>query len=223
MPLYVVGTPIGNLEDLSPRARRILGEVDLIAAEDTRTTRKLLSHFDIHKPVIAFFQHSTPKRKRELMDRLESGSSIAMVSEAGTPGISDPGASLVDDAFESGIPVFGIPGPSAVATAASICGFPVDRFIFEGFPPRKAGKRKKLIESWLSESRTILFYESPHRIISTMEICAEVLGDRRIVLARELTKVYEEVVRTTPREAVERFAKKPPKGEFTVIVEGSKP
>ncbi len=217
-----MGTPIGNLEDLSPRARRILGEVDLIASEDTRTTRKLLSHFDIHKPVIAFFQHSSPKRKRELMDRLENGSSIAMVSEAGTPGISDPGASLVDEAFESGIPVFGIPGVSLSPKLNYSQGFPVDRFIFEGFPPRKAGKRKKMIESWLQEERTILFYESPHRIVSTMELCAEVLGDRRIVLARELTKVYEEVVRTTPREAVERFEKKPPKGEFTVIVEGKK-
>ncbi len=222
MPLYVVGTPIGNLEDLSSRARRLLGEVDLIASEDTRTTRKLLSHFDIHKPVVAFFQHSSPKRKNELLDQLEEGRSIALVSEAGTPGISDPGASLVDEAFTRGIPVLGIPGASAVATAASICGFPVDRFVFEGFPPRKSGKRRKMIESWLQEERTILFYESPHRIVSTMELCAEVLGDRRIVLARELTKVYEEVVRTTPKEAVERFEKKPPKGEFTVIVEGKK-
>ncbi len=215
-----MGTPIGNLEDLSPRARRILGEVDLVASEDTRTTRKLMSHFEIKKPVISFFQHSSPKRKRELLDRLENGASIALVSEAGTPGISDPGAALVSDALDSAIPVFGIPGPSAVATAASICGFPVDRFVFEGFPPRKPGKRRRMIEGWVSEERTVVFYESPHRIVSTLEICAEILGARRICLARELTKVYEEVVRTTPAEAVERFKEKPPKGEFTVVVEG---
>lgn len=220
MPLYVVGTPIGNLEDISPRALRILREVDLVASEDTRTTRKLLSHYEIRKRIVAFFQHSSPKRKKELLDRLKEGASIALVTEAGTPGISDPGAALVNDALDSGVPVIGIPGASAVATAASICGFPVDRFVFEGFPPRKPGKRRKMIESWVTERRTIVFYESPHRIVSTMEICAEVLGDRRICLARELTKMYEETVRTTAAGALERFQEKPPRGEFTVIVEG---
>lgn len=217
MPLFVVGTPIGNLEDLSPRALRALKEVDAVACEDTRTTLKLLTHFEIRKPLLALFGRSG----QEILDRLKRGESIAVVSEAGTPGVSDPGADLVHAALEAGISVRGIPGPSAVATAASLSGFPVDRFVFEGFLPRKPGKRRKALRALKDEPRTILFYESPHRIVDTLEDMSAELGDRRITVCRELTKLHEEVLRTTVSKALERWRGEAPRGEFTLVVEGT--
>lgn len=219
MPLYVVGTPIGNLEDLSPRALRTLREVDAIACEDTRTTLKLLTHFGVRKPVLALFGRSGT----ELLDRLKRGESIALVSEAGTPGVSDPGADLVSAAHETGVPVRAIPGPSAVAAAASVSGFPVDRFVFEGFLPRKPGKRRKALRALKEEGRTILLYESPHRIVDTLEDMLAELGDRRIVIGRELTKLHEEIWRTTVSKALERWRREEPRGEFTLVVEGAGP
>lgn len=217
MPLFVVGTPIGNLEDLSPRALRTLREVDAIASEDTRTTLKLLTHFEIRKPVLALFGRSG----EDLLARLRRGESIALVSEAGTPGVSDPGAELVAAAHEAGIPVRAIPGPSAVAAAASACGFSTDRFVFEGFLPRKPGKRRKALRALKDEERAVVLYESPHRIVDTLEDMLAELGDRRIAVARELTKVHEEIVRTTVSKALEKWRATEPRGEFTIVMDGA--
>jgi 16S rRNA (cytidine1402-2'-O)-methyltransferase len=219
--LHVVATPIGNLEDLSARALRILREVDAVVSEDTRTTVKLLSHHQIRKPLIAWFQHSPPRRLEEIMARLKRGESIALVTESGTPGVSDPGARLVDAALEAGIRVVPIPGPSAVAAAASVCGFDVDAFHFAGFLPRKPGKRRKALQAMAALEVTLLLYESPHRVGATLEDMAAVLGDRRLTICRELTKVHEEVTRTTIAKAAERFRKEEPRGEFTLAVEGA--
>lgn len=218
--LHVVATPIGNLEDLSPRARRILGEVDAIASEDTRTTLKLLSHFEIRKPVIAYFQHSGERREEQILRRLEEGQSIALVSEAGTPGVSDPGAALVAEAHARGIPVRSLPGPSSVAAALSVSGFSGDRYLFEGFLPRKPGKRRKALKALAGEERTLVFLESPHRVVDTLEAMVEALGDRAVTVARELTKIHEEVLRTTLSKALADFRSREPRGEFTLVVEG---
>ena len=218
--LHVVATPLGNLEDLSARALRILREVDAIVSEDTRTTMKLLSHHDIHKPLIAYFQDSPPRRLEEILDRLRRGGKIALVSEAGTPGVSDPGARLVDAALAAGIPVSPVPGPSAVAAAASACGFPVDAFHFGGFLPRKPGKRRKALRALAELEITLIFYESPHRIADTLEDMLAELGDRRMTLCRELTKVHEEVKRMSISQALARFRGGEALGEFTVAVEG---
>lgn len=217
MPLFVVGTPIGNLEDLSPRAQRTLREVDAIASEDTRTTLKLLSHFEIRKPVLALFGRSG----EAILERLKRGESIALVSEAGTPGVSDPGAELVAAAHECGIPVRAIAGPSAVAAAASVSGFPTDRFVFEGFLPRKPGKRRKALRALKDEERAVVLYESPHRIVDTLEDMLAELGDRRITVGRELTKLHEEVLRTTVSQALEKWRATEPRGEFTIVIEGA--
>jgi 16S rRNA (cytidine1402-2'-O)-methyltransferase len=220
--LHVVATPIGNLEDLSARALRILREADAVVSEDTRTTVKLLTHHQIRKPLIAWFQHSPPRRLEEILERLGRGESIALVTEAGTPGVSDPGARLVDAALEAGIRVIPIPGPSAVAAAASACGFDVDAFYFAGFLPRKPGKRRKALQAMAELEVTLLLYESPHRVGATLEDMAAVLGDRRLTICRELTKVHEEVTRTTIAKAAERFRGEEPRGEFTLAVEGAR-
>ncbi len=218
--LYVVATPIGNLQDLSPRALEVLRAVDAIASEDTRTTVKLLSHFEIRKPLIAYFQHSGERREDEILDRLSRGESIALVSEAGTPGVSDPGAAIVARAHEKGIPVRAIAGPSSVAAALSVSGFGGDRYLFEGFLPRKPGKRRKALKALAGEERTLVFFESPHRVIDTLEAMVEALGDRPCCIARELTKLYEEVARTTIAKALADYQKREPRGEFTIVVEG---
>lgn len=216
----MVATPLGNLEDLSARALRILREADAIVSEDTRTTLKLLSHHDIRKPLIAYFQDSPPRRLEEIVDRLKRGESIALVSEAGTPGVSDPGARLVDAAFAAGIAVSPVPGPSALASAASVCGFPVDRFHFAGFLPRKPGKRRKALRALKDLEVTLLFYESPHRIADCLEDMLAELGDRRMTLCRELTKKHEEVRRMSISDALARFRSGEALGEFTLAVEG---
>lgn len=218
--LYVVGTPIGNLEDLSARALRILGEVDAVVSEDTRTTLKLLSRHGLRKPLIAYFQHSPPRRLEEILRRLREGRSLALVTESGTPGVSDPGARLVDAALREGIRVSPIPGPSAVAAAAGACGLGADAFHFAGFLPRKGGKRRKALRALKDLEVTLLIFESPHRIVESLEDMLAALGDRRLTVCRELTKAHEEVWRTTVGGALERYRKESPLGEFTLAVEG---
>jgi len=219
--LYVVATPIGNLEDLSARALRILREADAVVSEDTRTTMKLLSHHGLRKPMIAYFQHSPPRRLGEILERLRGGQTLALVTESGTPGVSDPGARLVDAALESGIKVVPVPGPSAVAVAAGVCGFDGDAFHFAGFLPRKPGKRRRALQALAGLEVTLILYESPHRVEAALEDMLAALGDRRMTLCRELTKIHEEVWRTTVGKALERFRKEEPRGEFTLAVEGS--
>ncbi len=181
---------------------------------------KLLSHHEIRKPLIAYFQHSPPRRLGEILERLKRGESIALVSEAGTPGVSDPGARLVDAALEAGIRVLPVPGPSAIAAAASVCGFDVDAFHFAGFLPRKPGKRRKALGALAALDVTLLFYESPHRVAETLDDMLVALGDRRMTVCRELTKVHEEVWRTTIAKAAERYRTEEPRGEFTLAIEG---
>ncbi|MBU2236044.1 16S rRNA (cytidine(1402)-2'-O)-methyltransferase [Patescibacteria group bacterium] len=213
--LYTVATPIGNLDDITLRAIKTLKEVDVIACEDTRHTLKLLNHYDISKPLISYHQHSKVSKIDYLIDALKSGKNIAIVTDAGTPGISDPGQVLISKAVEKGIKVIPIPGSSAVIAALSVAGVPTDTFIFLGFLPLKKG-RKRIIESFKDEKRTIVLYESPHRIEKLLGELKEVLEDRQIVVARELTKMFEEILKGTVSEVQEKL--KVIKGEFVVIV-----
>jgi 16S rRNA (cytidine1402-2'-O)-methyltransferase len=220
--LHVLATPIGNLEDLSARALRILREADAVVSEDTRTTLKLLTHHGIRKPLIAYFHHSPPRRLDEILGRLKEGAVLALVSEAGTPGLSDPGARLVEAALAAGIKVSPVPGPSALAAAASVCGFDADRLYFGGFLPRKGGKRRKALQALAGLDCTLVFLESPHRVAESLEDMAAVLGGaRRLTLCRELTKAHEEVRRTTLEEAAARYRTEEPRGEFTLAIEGA--
>jgi 16S rRNA (cytidine1402-2'-O)-methyltransferase len=218
--LFVVGTPIGNLEDVTLRALRVLREVDLIACEDTRRTRILLSHHDIHTPSTSYFEHNKAWKGPELVRRLAQGQSVALVTDAGTPGISDPGFMLVRDARAAGVPVVPVPGPSAVVTALSAAGVPADRFVFDGFLPVKPGKRLNRLRALQALETTVVLYESPHRILATLEAIGEAFGQIEVVVARELTKQFEEIVRATPAAHRERLAAGPVRGEFTVIVPG---
>ena len=218
--LYIVSTPIGNLEDITLRALRILKEVDLIAAEDTRRTGLLLRHFSIQTQLTSYFEGNEMKKREFILSKLNRGDRIALVSDAGTPGISDPGYRLIRLAIENEIPVIPIPGPSAVITALSVSGLPTDAFLFKGFLPNKSKKRRDLL-SQLEEAReTLIFYESPHRFSETMRDIFEVLGDREMVLTRELTKIYEEVLRGKVSEIRNRIGEKKLKGEITLVVSG---
>lgn len=221
--LYIVATPIGNLEDLTLRALRVLKEADAIASEDTRTTRKLLAHYQISKPLMAVFEYTSPEKLGRIVDSLNEGKRIAYVTEAGTPGISDPGARLVALAHAAGISVVPIPGASAVAAAASVAGFSTDRFCFAGFLPRKPSKRRKAIEELGARSEPIILFESPHRIRETMADLAQILGDRRAVLARELTKLYEEIRAGTVLEIKTLIDSTEPRGEYTLVIAPSEP
>ena len=222
--LYVVGTPIGNLEDITFRAVRILQNVDLIAAEDTRHTGKLLQHFQIQTGQISYHEHNRSSRIPELLEHLTNGKAIALVSDAGMPGISDPGYELVTACVEAGIPVVPIPGASAAITALSASGLPTDRFVFEGFLSAKTQQRREYLESLQTESRTLIFYESPHRLRDTLQDLGDTLGsDRQIVLARELTKFYEEFWRGTIAEAIAHYSQREPQGEYTLVVAGIPP
>ena len=219
--LYIVATPIGNLEDITLRAIRVLKEVDLIAAEDTRHSRILLNAYEIKTPLISLHEHNEKERSVLLVSRLEDGMRIAYISDAGTPCISDPGYHLVNLALRKNIRVIPVPGPSALISALSVCGFPADQFLFCGFLPPKENKRRRLLESLRNEEKTIVFYESPSRITDTLKDVGEILGDREIVVARELTKVFEEIKRG---RVLDIFAQSPSgktKGEFTVIVQGA--
>ena len=218
--LYIVSTPIGNLDDITLRALKTLRHVDLIAAEDTRRTRKLLSFFDIHTPLVSYFEHNELKRLDKLLSRMKTGKEIALVSDAGTPGISDPGYRLIQQAIERGIPVIPIPGPSAVITALSISGLPTDSFYFAGFLPKKGGKRRKLLEKLGDLDGTSILYESPHRLMKTLEDLLEVCGDRQIVITRELTKAFEEAIRDSIREVINILEGRRIKGEVTIVLGG---
>jgi 16S rRNA (cytidine1402-2'-O)-methyltransferase len=220
--LYVVATPIGNLEDMTFRAVRILQSVDAIAAEDTRHTGKLLQHFQIATPQISYHDHNRRSRQPELIARLQQGQSIALVTDAGMPGISDPGYELVKACADEGITVIPVPGASAVVTALSAAGLPTDRFVFEGFLPTKGSERRDRLHSLQAESRTIVLYESPHRLRQTLQDLAELMGDTRsIVLARELTKLHEEFWRGTLATAIAHYETREPQGEFTLVVAGA--
>ncbi|MGH9317320.1 MAG: 16S rRNA (cytidine(1402)-2'-O)-methyltransferase [Thermoanaerobaculia bacterium] len=216
--LYVVATPIGNLEDITLRALRVLKEVGLVACEDTRRTRTLLTHFGIHVPVTSYFEHNKLAKGPAIVKTLREGKSVALVTDAGTPGISDPGFLLVREARAAGIPVVPVPGPSAVVAALSAAGIPADSFVFDGFLPVKPGKRIHRLEALRDVEMTIVCYESPHRILATLEAIGQVFGQVEIVVARELTKQFEEIVRGTPAALVERFAAGAVRGEFTLAI-----
>jgi len=217
--LYLVATPIGNLDDITYRAVKVLSSVDLIAAEDTRKTKVLLDHYGIHKPMISYYSYNERTRTPQIISQILEGKSVALVSDAGTPGISDPAYRIVQEALEKGITVVPIPGPTAFVSALVVSGLPTDRFVFEGFLPVKKGRKKKL-ESLKHESRTIILYESPHRILKTLSELYESLGNRRVVVARELTKKFEEFLRGPLESVISEIKKKEPRGEYVVIVEG---
>ena len=218
--LYIVSTPIGNLEDITLRALRTLKAVNLIAAEDTRHTRRLLAHYEIGTPTTSYFEGNQIQKGEKLVARLKAGESIALVSDAGTPTISDPGYRLLVQCIEADIPIVPIPGPSACIAAASVAGLPLHSFIFEGFLSPKSGRRKRQLTDLCEDKRTLIFYESPHRIIPFLQDILGVFGDRRVSVARELTKKFEEVFRGTVTEAIERFQGTSPRGEFTIVIEG---
>ncbi|MDE2836463.1 MAG: 16S rRNA (cytidine(1402)-2'-O)-methyltransferase [Chloroflexota bacterium] len=216
--LYVVATPIGNLEDLTPRAARILGEVALIAAEDTRQTRKLLSYLALSTRTVSYNQHNARQRAPMLFGALREGD-VALVTDAGAPGVSDPGSDLVTGAAERGYTVVSVPGPSAVTAALAVAGFPADTFHFLGFLPRTTKARRSALVHVSLLRPTLVLFEAPHRLLATLAAIAETLGDRRIAVCREMTKVHEEVFRGTVREAIAHFAV--PRGEFTLVIEGA--
>jgi len=219
--LYIVATPIGNLEDITLRALRVLKEVSLVAAEDTRHTQKLLNHFDIHAKLTSYHDHSKEEKAELLIERLKAGEPVALVSDAGTPGVSDPGYYLINRAIEEGVEVVPVPGASAALAALSVSGLATDAFVFEGFLPSRGSQRRKKLETLKAEPRTMIFYEAPHRIHKTLDDMLDVLGDRRAVLARELTKMHEEVLRGGLRAIIEDVRPRRLKGEMTLLVEGA--
>lgn len=219
--LYFVATPIGNLEDMTPRAVRTLAEADLVAAEDTRRTRQLLTHFGLSKPLISYYRHNEGYREAELLEQLKQGKKVALVSDAGMPGISDPGSKLVLTAIKEEIPIIPIPGATALITALVASGQATDRFVFEGFLPRTGKLRKERLAELAKETRTMVFYESPHHLVETLRDLSKFLeGSREVTVARELTKVYEEFWRGTLKGAEVEFSSRQLKGEFTLVVAG---
>ncbi|WP_169007753.1 16S rRNA (cytidine(1402)-2'-O)-methyltransferase [Faecalispora jeddahensis] len=219
--LYVVGTPIGNLSDFSPRAAQTLAEADFIAAEDTRVTVKLLNHLGIKKPMVSYFEHNKLERGGVITRRILAGETCALVSDAGMPAISDPGELLVAQCAELGIQTLVVPGPSAVISALAISGLPTGRFTFEGFLSVNKRARREHLQQVAGETRTMVFYEAPHKLSSTLADMLASWGDRRIALVRELTKIHEEVIRTTLSEAARRYSEESPRGEFVLVIEGA--
>lgn len=218
--LYIVATPIGNLEDITLRALRVLKEADLIAAEDTRHTKHLLDHYGIRAPLTSYHEHNEKTKGHTLVARLQRGEKIALVSDAGTPTLSDPGYRLVRAAVKAEIPVVPIPGPSAMTAALSVSGLATDRFVFEGFLPAKKGQRRERLSRLRQEKRTLVFYEAPHRLKDALADLLDILGDRGAVLGREITKVYEEFIRGRLSELRSQVEDKEPRGEITLIVQG---
>lgn len=219
--LYLVPTPIGNLGDISTRMIDILNEVDFIAAEDTRVSLKILNHLDIKKPMVSYYRHNTETSGPQIVQRLLAGESCALVTDAGTPAISDPGEELVALCAENGVTVVGIPGPCALVTALAVSGLPTGRFTFEGFLAMNKKNRREHLESLKGERRTMIFYEAPHKLVSTLSDLVDAFGaERRISLCRELTKLHEEVRRTTLGEALAHYQQNNPKGEFVLVLEG---
>ena len=218
--LYLCATPIGNLQDMTPRVAETLRTVDVIAAEDTRNSIKLLNHFDIHTPMTSYHEYNKVEKARQLVEQLQSGRNVALITDAGTPAISDPGEVLVQMCQENGVPVTSLPGPAACITALTLSGLSTRRFCFEGFLPREKKERKEILEELKAESRTVILYEAPHHLITTLEELKEALGDRRITLCRELTKKHETVMPTTLKQALEYYEAEEPRGEYVLVVEG---
>lgn len=218
--LYLCATPIGNLEDITLRVLRTLKEVDLIAAEDTRNSIKLLNHFEIKTPMTSYHEYNKIDKAYQLVDKLKKGQNVALITDAGTPGISDPGEDLVRICYESGIEVTSLPGAAACITALTLSGLPTRRFAFEAFLPRDKKERAAILASLESETRTIILYEAPHHLVKTLEELYSVLGDRKITLCRELTKKYETAFATTISGALSHYQKQDPKGEFVLVIEG---
>lgn len=220
--LYVVGTPIGNMGDMSPRAVETLDSVDFIAAEDTRVTLKLLNHFGIKKPMVSYFEHNKHDKGERIIDRILAGESCAVVTDAGMPCISDPGEDLIRQCEQAGIRTVVVPGPSAVISALAVSGLETGRFTFEGFLSVNKKSRSEHLESLRSERRTMIFYEAPHKLPNTLKDLYDNFGDRRLTIARELTKLHEEIIRTTTSKAAEKYIEEPLKGEIVLILEGKK-
>ncbi len=219
--LYIVATPIGNLEDLTFRALRILKEADLIAAEDTRHSRKLLDHYGIKTPLTSYHEHNEKSKAPELVERMQGGGHVALISDAGTPLLSDPGYRLVQEAIRAGIPVSPIPGPSALLAALSASGLAADCFAFEGFLPAKRKERREKLQSLSTESRTLVFYEAPHRLKESLEDIAGIFGNREMVLAREISKVHEEFLRGFANDLIAQIAGRDVRGELTLVITGA--
>ena len=220
--LYVVGTPIGNMGDMSPRAVATLEEADFIAAEDTRVTVKLLNHFGIKKPMISYFEHNKHEKGEKIIDRILAGETCAIVTDAGMPCISDPGEDLIKQCEEAGVKTVVVPGPSAVISALAVSGLETGRFTFEGFLSVNKKSRTEHLESLLGERRTMIFYEAPHKLAHTLQDFYAAFGDRKLTIARELTKVHEQIIRTTTKEAAEKYADGTLKGEIVLVLEGKK-
>lgn len=218
--LYVVATPIGNLDDLSPRAARTLEEVDLIAAEDTRVTAKILNHIGVKKNLISCQKYNERERSEQIVSRILAGENVAFCSDAGTPVISDPGGALVAKALDEGVRVVPVSGPSAVVSALSVCGIKCDRFCFEGFLPTPKGGRRERLEELRAEKRTMVFYEAPHKLQRTLNDMLNAFGDRQITICREMTKLHEEIWRTSLAEAKSYYDDNPPRGEYVLVIEG---
>ena len=218
--LYLCATPIGNRGDITERVKETLASADLIAAEDTRHSRGLLSHYGIERPLTSYHEHNKYEKAEELLGLLLEGKNIALITDAGTPSISDPGEVLVRRCHEAGVPVTSLPGACALVTALSVSGFPSRRFVFEGFLPQETKERKEVLASLKSERRTVILYEAPHRLVKTLSQLQEVLGDRRICICRELTKIHEEAVWTTLLEAVVFWTENEPRGEYVLVLEG---
>jgi len=219
--LMIVGTPIGNLGDFSPRALQALADCDFIAAEDTRVTVKILNHFGLKKPMVSYFEHNRFEKGEQIAARITAGENCALVTDAGMPAVSDPGEDLVNLCHKLGIKVEVIPGPCAFTSALALSGMPAKRFTFEGFLSVNKLSRREHIQSLLNERRTMIFYEAPHKLPSTLKDLASAFGDRKIAIVREITKIYEEVIHTTLKEAVQKFGDGGPKGEIVLIVEGA--
>lgn len=218
--LFIVATPIGNLKDITFRAIETLKSVNLIACEDTRHTKKLLSHYGINTPTTSYFEYNKIQKGEYLLKLLQEGKDIALVSDSGTPGISDPGFNIIRLAIENNIPITIIPGPSALIAGLVLSGMPTDSFIFKGFLAQKQGKRRKELEILNHEKRTIVLYESPHRILKTLKDILDIMGDREIAIMREVTKAFEEILRLKVSKAIEHFTKNPPRGEFIIVIKG---
>jgi len=221
--LYICPTPIGNLDDITFRVLKTLNSADLIAAEDTRHTKKLLTHFDVHTQIFSYHEHNKAKAGPILIERLQSGTSIALVTDAGTPGISDPGEDLIKLAIEAGVPIVSQPGATAFVTALVASGLPTGKFVFEGFLDRHKKRRREALEGLKNETRTVIFYEAPHRLLQTLDSMLEVLGDRQLTAARELTKRYESYVRGSISEVIDHFKTTAPRGEFVLVLSGIDP
>ncbi len=222
--LYVVGTPIGNLGDISPRAVRILSEIDFIAAEDTRVSGKLLNHLGIKKPMVSYYQHNMRERGEQILERVQAGETCAIITDAGMPCISDPGEELVKLCHDKNIPMEVVPGPTAITAALAVSGLATGRFAFEGFLSVKNSSRRTHLEEVKNDTRTLIFYEAPHKLRATLaDMSVAFGGDRQITIARELTKIYEEVVRTTLDDAIEMHKEREPRGEYVLLIAGKPP